>query len=224
MNTEPARIDSIDACLPQTQCTRCGYPSCRVYAAALVRGDADIDQCPPGGEPTVRALANILNVAVKPPNPAFGTHQPRRRAVIDEARCIGCRKCIDACPVDAIVGARKWMHTVITTHCNGCELCLPPCPVDCIDMVAVTSTVADSPWPEYSRAEVGAWRDRSVARMTRLARGRVRMTATEREFNAREKSIRSAPAPETIRSEIAAAVARVRRRRLSAPKRSSDSD
>jgi electron transport complex protein RnfB len=142
MNAESARIESIDACLPQTQCTRCGYPSCHAYAQAIARDETDINQCPPGDEATIAALARLLSLAPKPLNPRHGRHEPRRRAVIDESRCIGCRKCLDVCPVDAIVGAHKFMHIVIAGDCTGCELCLPPCPVDCIQMVEVGAASA----------------------------------------------------------------------------------
>ena len=124
----------IDALLPQTQCTRCGYPACLPYARAIARGEADIDQCPPGGQSGVDALAVLLGRASKTLNPAFGVEAPPAIAVIDEALCIGCTKCIQACPVDAIVGAAKRMHSILATECTGCELCIPPCPVDCIAM------------------------------------------------------------------------------------------
>ena len=127
--------ERIDALLPQTQCTKCGYPSCRRYAEAVARGEADINQCPPGGDAGIRKLAALLERNVKPLNPANGLEAARRVAVIDEARCIGCTLCIQACPVDAIVGASKLMHTVVADLCTGCELCIPPCPVDCIAMV-----------------------------------------------------------------------------------------
>lgn len=130
-----ALADRLDRLLPQTQCTRCGYPGCRPYAEALADGRADIDQCPPGGAATAAALAALLGRTPKPVNPAHGAEGPPRVAVIDEAVCIGCAKCLPACPVDAIVGARRQLHTVIAAECSGCELCLPPCPVDCITMV-----------------------------------------------------------------------------------------
>lgn len=126
--------DRIDALLPQTQCTRCGYPACRPYAEAIARGDADFNQCPPGGTVTIRALAQLLSRPEKPLNPHNGVARPPLIAVIDEARCIGCAKCLPACPVDAIIGAQRLMHTVIAQMCTGCELCLPPCPVDCIEL------------------------------------------------------------------------------------------
>jgi len=125
----------IDALLPQTQCTKCGYPSCRRYADAIATGEADINQCPPGGDAAIRGLAGLLGREVRPLNPRNGIEQPRRVAVIDEARCIGCTLCIQACPVDAIVGAAKLMHTVVTELCSGCDLCVAPCPVDCIEML-----------------------------------------------------------------------------------------
>src|SRR3954466_15842728 len=127
--------NAIDAVLPQTQCTKCGYAGCRPYAEALAQGDADIDQCPPGGAQGIRKLARLLGRAEKPLNPHHGVETARKAALIDESRCIGCLLCIRACPVDAIVGAAKRMHTVLTQFCTGCELCVAPCPVDCIDMV-----------------------------------------------------------------------------------------
>jgi electron transport complex protein RnfB len=129
-------VDQINQLLPQTQCAQCGYPGCRPYAQALATGEAEIDQCPPGGEDGVAALAALLDRPVIPLNPEYGVAKEAAIAVIQEADCIGCTLCIDACPVDAIVGAPKLMHTVIAAHCTGCELCLPPCPVDCIDLVA----------------------------------------------------------------------------------------
>lgn len=128
-------VEHIEALLPQTQCARCGYPGCRPYAEAIARGEADINQCPPGGDDGVRALAALLGRDAKPLNPEFGTAMPTCMALILEEQCIGCTLCIQACPVDAIVGAPQLMHTVIRAECTGCELCLPPCPVDCIVMV-----------------------------------------------------------------------------------------
>lgn len=124
----------LDALLPQTQCGRCTYPGCRPYADAMARGEAGPDQCPPGGDATSHALANLLGVAPRPVDGAYGEVRAPRVAVIDEARCIGCARCLPACPVDAIVGAKKRMHTVIAALCTGCDLCLPPCPVDCISL------------------------------------------------------------------------------------------
>jgi electron transport complex protein RnfB len=129
--------DAIDALLPQTQCGLCGYPGCRPYAEAIADGEADINQCPPGGETGIRALALLLGREPKPLNPEHGEIRPASVVVIREDECIGCTKCIQACPVDAIVGAPKLMHTVLADRCTGCDLCIPPCPVDCIDRVLV---------------------------------------------------------------------------------------
>ncbi|MEO5702533.1 MAG: electron transport complex subunit RsxB [Gammaproteobacteria bacterium] len=127
--------DKIDALLPQTQCRQCSFPGCRPYATAIAIGEADINQCPPGGDATIAALAKLLGRDSKPLNPEHGILKPRMLAIIDEARCIGCTLCLQACPVDAILGASQQMHTVILNECTGCELCVAPCPIDCIDMV-----------------------------------------------------------------------------------------
>ena len=152
----------IDALLPQTQCTQCGYDGCRPYAEAVAAGEADINQCPPGGEAGVARLARLLGRAPRPLNPANGPYRPPQVAVIDEAECIGCAKCIQACPVDAIVGASKRMHTVIASWCTGCELCLPPCPVDCIAL----EPAAALPDPDRSRER----HERRARRLERDAR------------------------------------------------------
>ena len=141
-------VRRIDALLPQTQCTRCGYDGCRPYARAIASGEADIDQCPPGGDAGVAKLAALLGRGAKPLGAAFAPAMPPSVAVIDEATCIGCTKCIQACPVDAIVGAAQRMHTVIASWCTGCELCIPPCPVDCIALAPVEAL----PDPDRSRA------------------------------------------------------------------------
>ena len=129
-------IEQINDLLPQTQCGQCGYPGCRPYAEAIAAGDA-INKCPPGGEKTIADLASLLNVATVPLDTGYGQVEPRKVAFIREAQCIGCAKCIPACPVDAILGAPKFTHTVIASECTGCDLCIEPCPVDCIDMVTV---------------------------------------------------------------------------------------
>ncbi|MGH8551531.1 MAG: RnfABCDGE type electron transport complex subunit B [Methylococcales bacterium] len=132
-------IDKIEEILPQTQCQRCHYPGCRPYAEAIAAGQADINQCAPGGVEGIRLLADLLGVDPKTLNPLHGLEAPARVAMIVEADCIGCAKCIQVCPVDAIVGAPKQLHTVIESECTGCELCIPPCPVDCIVLNAVNA-------------------------------------------------------------------------------------
>jgi electron transport complex protein RnfB len=140
-------VDRIDTLLPQTQCGQCGYPGCRPYAEAIAADEADINQCPPGGEAGVQALANLLGRDPKPLNPEHGTVKPKMVAAIDEQICIGCTLCIQACPVDAILGAAKQMHTVIDEECTGCELCVAPCPVDCITMEPLPENLATWKWP-----------------------------------------------------------------------------
>jgi electron transport complex protein RnfB len=140
-------LDKIDAILPQTQCGQCGFPGCRPYAEAIASGEADINRCPPGGETVILALSDLLGVDPKPLDEEVGAEKAKMVAVIDEQTCIGCTLCIQACPVDAIVGAAKHMHTVIESECTGCELCLPPCPVDCIEMVEVKAEPATWKWP-----------------------------------------------------------------------------
>lgn len=159
----------IDAVLPQTQCTRCGYAACRPYAEALAQGEAAIDRCPPGGDAGIARLAALLDVSVRPLAAEVGPAVPPRVAVIDEATCIGCTKCIRACPVDAIVGANRLMHTVIASWCTGCELCLPPCPVDCIRL----DDAAALPPADLSRARHAG----RAARLDRLERERERRLA-----------------------------------------------
>lgn len=139
-------IARIDAILPQTQCGQCGYPGCRPYATAITNGEADTNQCPPGGEAGAHALAKLMGVEYKPLNANHGIHKPQSVAFIDEAICIGCTLCIQACPVDAILGAAKHMHTIIASECTGCELCLAPCPVDCITLQPVAETPENWKW------------------------------------------------------------------------------
>ena len=138
--------EQINEILPQTQCGQCGYPGCRPYAEAIADGDA-INKCPPGGEETIQALANLLDVEPEPLDAEHGTEKAPMVAYIREDECIGCTKCIQACPVDAILGAAKQMHTVIVSECTGCELCIEPCPVDCIDMVLRKSGIEHWQWP-----------------------------------------------------------------------------
>jgi Na+-translocating ferredoxin:NAD+ oxidoreductase subunit B len=161
----------IDALLPQTQCTRCGYPACLAYAEAIAQNQADINQCPPGGADGIRDLAALLERPFRPLNPFNGVEAPAKIAVIDEDACIGCTKCIQVCPVDAIVGAAKMMHTILVDECSGCDLCIPACPVDCITMVAPTTEAAT---PEARAAQ---YRRRYAARESRLARARAERAA-----------------------------------------------
>ncbi|MCJ8169693.1 electron transport complex subunit RsxB [Atopomonas sediminilitoris] len=137
-------VDQINTLLPQTQCGQCGYPGCKPYAEAIAGGDK-INKCPPGGQATVQALADLLDVEPEPLD-AEGGEKPPMVAVIREAECIGCTKCIQACPIDAILGAAKQMHTVIASECTGCDLCVEPCPVDCIDMVPLATTTRNWKW------------------------------------------------------------------------------
>ncbi|WNC88766.1 electron transport complex subunit RsxB [Paraburkholderia sp. FT54] len=162
--------DRIEDLLPQTQCTKCGYPACRPYAEAVASGEANYNQCPPGGAEGIARLAALLGKPVIPLNSANGVERPRPLAVIDEQVCIGCTLCMQACPVDAIVGAPKQMHTVIAELCTGCDLCVPPCPVDCIALPPVTGEATG--WDAWSQAQADAARERHDRREARLARER----------------------------------------------------
>lgn len=208
----------IDAALPQTQCTRCGYPDCAAYARAIASGEADINQCPPGGTEGVERLSAITGRPVSPLNPEFGIEGPLTVAIIDEGWCIGCTLCIKACPTDAIVGSNKHMHTVIEAYCTGCELCIPVCPVDCISLEPVSgSKTGWSAWPEALARQA---RERYDARKSRLAREKIEHEA-RLEAKARAK-LADLPAhslhtdPEVLdrkRAVIEAALARARQRR-----------
>lgn len=157
-SSENPLFQRINAALPQTQCTRCGYADCSAYAHAIVSGDAAINQCPPGGAEGVERLSRIAGQPVLPLNPQNGTEGPRAVAIIDEAWCIGCTLCIKACPVDAIMGSNRMMHTVIEPYCTGCELCIPVCPVDCISLDNVTGSRTG--WSAWSQADADMARDR----------------------------------------------------------------
>ena len=139
-------VEKIDAILPQTQCGQCGFPGCKPYAEAIAKGEADINCCPPGGEEGIRKLADLLGREFKPLSAEHGVEKPRSVAFIDENICIGCTLCMQACPVDAIVGAAKQMHTIVPKLCTGCELCIEPCPVDCISMVPIAESVESWKW------------------------------------------------------------------------------
>jgi H+/Na+-translocating ferredoxin:NAD+ oxidoreductase subunit B len=159
--------DRIDALLPQTQCRRCGFDGCRPYAEALARGESAINRCPPGGSVVIAQLAELLVRPALPLDPECGREGPQLVALIDEAACIGCARCLDDCPTDAIVGARKRMHTVIATDCTGCELCLPACPVDCIHLVKQSGL----PSSAEGMSRAGHYRKLYESRRARLARG-----------------------------------------------------
>ncbi|WP_310734352.1 electron transport complex subunit RsxB [Ideonella livida] len=161
-------VDALDAVLPQTQCTRCGYPDCRHYAQALADGQADINQCPPGGAEGVQRLSRLTGRPVIALNPVHGEEKPRAVARIDESWCIGCTLCIKACPVDCIVGANKLMHTVVEADCTGCELCVPACPVDCIQMVPMTGQATG--WNAWSPGQAEQARARYAFHLFRVAR------------------------------------------------------
>ena len=194
----PDLVDQINALLPQTQCTKCGFDGCKPYAQALAAGSTDINRCPPGGEAGVEALAKLLDKPNKPIDPTCGEPGPLRVAVIDEQHCIGCTLCIQACPVDAIMGANKQMHTVLADWCTGCDLCLAPCPVDCIDMIELP---AQETW---------------TPQRAHLAKSR---------YDARQARM-SAPPPEQLapmatdqqkQSAVASALAQARARRARGP-------
>lgn len=206
--TAPTLADQIDDLLPQTQCGQCGYEGCRPYAEAITAGQANINQCPPGGNAGVRALAALLGREALPLSPAHGEERPFALAHIDEAHCIGCTLCIQACPVDAISGAAKLMHTVVDALCTGCERCLPPCPVDCIVMVPTATA-----FQPIDRAIAHAARDRYRWRTARLARdqaekaARLQTYATDQPTVA-EPSPSATPAIPDKRVLVAAAIAR----------------
>ncbi len=199
-------VERIDAILPQTQCRQCGYPGCLPYAEAIAEGKADINQCPPGGAAGIRRLARLLGRKIKPLSAAHGVEKPRAVAFIDEQLCIGCTLCIQACPVDAIVGAAKQMHTVVPSLCTGCALCLAPCPVDCIRMVPVVRRNQWTPvaWlGRRAQAEADAARERFRNRNLRLER-------EQREKAARLKARAETSAQDPKRALIAAAIERAR--------------
>lgn len=164
------QLTDINALLPQTQCTKCGHPGCLPYSEAIAAGKAEINQCPPGGDAGIRRLSTLLGRPYIPLNPANGIEKPRRVALIDETSCIGCTLCIQACPVDAIIGGAKYMHTVIADHCTGCDLCVPPCPVDCIAMVPVKDT--DIEWTVALASAARKRHERHERRQERLQNSR----------------------------------------------------
>jgi len=189
-------VARIDAALPQTQCTRCGYPDCTSYAEAVAAGDAGINQCPPGGAEGVARLADLTGRPALPLSLAHGQEGPRTLAVIDETWCIGCTLCLKACPVDAIAGAAKQMHVIVDAQCTGCELCIPVCPVDCISLVEVTTQTG---WAAWSASQADAARERYGVHQSRRGRGKPAKV--------------EAPQVDQKQAMIAAALARARAKR-----------
>ena len=211
----------IDAALPQTQCTRCGYPDCARYAQAIADGEAGINQCPPGGVEGVARLAAITGQPTQPLNPANGVEGPLTVAVIDEDWCIGCTLCIKACPTDAIVGSNKLMHTVIEPYCTGCELCIPVCPVDCISLEIVSGERTG--WQAWSDAQATLARTRYEERTVRLAREQVehdRVLEAKARMKYADLEAHSQHTDPVVldkkRAVIAAALERARAKRLAA--------
>ncbi len=218
--TDPTQglANALDAALPQTQCTRCGYPDCRAYAQAIVAQEADINRCPPGGAEGIVRLAAITGRAVLPLDTTRGVEAPRMLAVIDEAWCIGCTLCIKACPVDCIVGASKLMHTVVDADCTGCELCVPACPVDCIAMVPITGTRTG--WAAWSATQAEQARTSYAFHQMRTQREQrendERLAAQAQaklDDLARHSSLSDPEALARKRAVVEAAMARARQRR-----------
>ena len=211
-------IEQINNALPQTQCTRCGYPDCQRYAEAIVQGEADINQCPPGGTEGVERLAALTGKPALPLNPDNGLEGPRTIAIIDEAWCIGCTLCIAACPTDAIVGANKRMHTVVEPYCTGCELCIPACPVDCISLEPIDINL--SGWASWPQELADLARQRYDARSIRLRReaieldARLQAEAIEKlsDLPAHTKGTEHAPEVDRKRAIIEAALAKAKAR------------
>ncbi|MDE3073473.1 MAG: RnfABCDGE type electron transport complex subunit B [Pseudomonadota bacterium] len=214
MTDRPNLADRIDAILPQTQCEQCGYHGCRPYAEAIARGEAGINQCPPGGAAGIAQLAALLQRPILPLDPGHGSEKPRMLARIVEADCIGCTKCIQACPVDAIVGASKLMHTVLADDCTGCELCVPACPVDCIVLEPMPPAQIDAAHADAARAHFRR-------REARLARWHAEREA---ELAARKAALDTPPSvnradqqPSGARNAVQEALERARNRRLHPP-------
>ncbi len=200
--SHPSLIQKIDALLPQTQCTQCDYPRCYDYAEAIAKDQADINQCPPGGDITIYALAELTGKQAKPLNPENGEHEPKLIALIEESACIGCKLCIKACPVDCIIGAGKRMHTIIQDECTGCKLCIPACPTDCISLKPSPELSANAPpsrWLEFSQPQVDKARRRTNQKIAR-----------ETKKKAEQEKRRSIKKRDALQQEIQAALARKR--------------
>jgi len=211
-NAPDALAAQIDALLPQTQCTRCGYTDCAAYAQAIASGEAEINRCPPGGAEGIARLAALLHRPAPALNPDCGAEGPRLLAVIDPAQCIGCTLCIQACPVDAIAGVSKRMHTVIASWCTGCALCLPPCPVDCIRMEPLpdAALASQTGWNAWTAAQSAEARQRYSRHLQRHPRQLAQDAAAERA----QAQPSAAPAPSADRKAalLQAALERARHR------------
>ena len=209
-------VEQLNNALPQTQCTRCGYPDCQQYAEAITQGEADINQCPPGGTEGVERLAALTGKPALPLNPENGLEGPRTIAIIDEAWCIGCTLCIAVCPTDAIIGANKRMHTVVESYCTGCELCIPACPVDCISLEPIDINL--SGWASWPQELADLARQRYDARSIRLRReaieldARLQAEAIEKlsDLPAHTKGTEHAPEVDRKRAIIEAALAKAK--------------
>ena len=197
-------VEKIDSILPQTQCGQCSYNGCKPYANAISKGEAEINQCPPGGEIVIRALADLMDVKYKPLDESYGISKPKAVAFIDEDTCIGCTFCIQACPVDAILGAAKQMHTIIEKECTGCELCLAPCPVDCITMPEIKEIISD----DIVNKEANIARKRNNFRILRLEREKIERAERNAKRKLESNKGEKAKLIEEKRVEIAAAVSR----------------
>ena len=226
-NKSKSLVEQIDAILPQTQCEKCGYPGCKPYATAIANGEADINQCPPGGAAGIRQLAKLLGREAKPLSVAHGVEKPRTLAIIDENLCIGCTLCIQACPVDAIIGASKQMHTVMPDLCTGCDLCVAPCPVDCIAMIPVAESMAATDWsyPVFWARRAGmtptarAARDRHAFHLLRAERDlqeRAARMAAKTAAGLEKAATMADIASDSKRALIAAAMERARAQRAAA--------
>lgn len=208
----------LHALLPQTQCTKCGYPDCASYAQAIAKQEAPHNQCPPGGAEGIKRLSQVLNAKPLPLNPIHGQERPRSIAVIRSKECIGCTLCIQACPVDAIVGSAKKMHVILADWCTGCDLCIPPCPVDCIDMVNVTGE--ETGWDAWSKeqAEISLMRyEKHRVRLIRQADDIMKRNALKAEKKLQELQIDASKSQSEVseierkKEIIAAALARARK-------------
>ena len=220
--SQPALKERINAALPQTQCTRCGYPDCAAYAEAIALFGAPINQCPPGGAEGIERLSAITGQPLLPLNPLNGVEGPRAVAVIDEAWCIGCTLCLDACPTDAIFGSNKLMHSVIEPYCTGCELCVPVCPVDCISLENVTG--AQSGWAAWSEAHAETALNRYIIHSGRrtiyMSKSKKTLETIDKSKAGESKPTSEQPAADAAlqkRAVIAAALARARSLRETQP-------